>query len=185
MEASPIPPSELGRLHPTYYRDVDLILLKSRIERPIPHTINIISHIFLGVDAHHLLARIGILASSALWTVDESFDGWQSYFPEAPEPIVADLSIPSRTLEHGPFEGEGLALKIVTGPDRTHILILFASPSDTVTPVQIGPDCLAFIEDGHLFGFFVPLSIRPRGVTLSGRTAPPTLPSLGPTDILL
>lgn len=175
------PATERGRLHPTYYRDVDLIFLKTRIERPIPHTINIHSHIFLGVDASGILSRVGILAAPGLWTT-------RTDAAEVRQAPPADVLLTPAVLAHGPFLDPDTAVHIVADPARTRAVIFCGYREAVDQAVEIGPGCQALLYEGTLAGFSVPLSPRPRVRSAPAESVDPppfVLPPFGPASILL
>lgn len=158
VEAALTPPTELGRLFPTYYRDVDLIFLKGRVERPMAHTINLVSHVFLGTDEDGVLGRVGILASRGYWTVDATLRSWTDVYPHALTPRSGNVTLAPSAIAHGSYGEDELSLRVITDPERRSALITFDRPGEQVQPVALSARVFAFLSDSRLIGFFTPLT---------------------------
>ncbi len=146
------PPTEAGRLHPRYEKEVDILVAKNKIVQGYPYGVNVDGRdgtLVLDIAESRVLAGFELVAPrQRRWKNMKSID----------KPRVtrrADLEFPQETLKHQQF---ALPLRVITNDNRSLAQIWFGSPTDMTKAIGLSESCIAFIGGDVLLGFHVDIS---------------------------
>ena len=149
------PPTDLGRLYPTYKRRVDILSVGSRTARPWPLGLNVDNAVILDLDADRRLANFDLLIPRRAWRTSPGL---------AAPPVWrrADLAFAAETVAAKDF---ATPVAVAAGDHKTRVLILFgATKADAraglpagVRAVALSDACLALLTGQLLAGFYVTL----------------------------